>query len=199
MRKLPALLLVFTLSTCSIYFEFKTVIIPEGFGGKYGHGFHIYEFQYHQTYQAYSNECSSEIVRSQYIPHDMLHIFDEWDVAFPAEVVVAIAVVESRWNPQAVSKMNWNGSYDYGLMQLNSNYLEYFVDKYWDSEEEFDPFNGEHSLRVAARHLEWLLSRTGNVDDAIKAYNVGLTSVRTGRRQTVAERYFNRVMEVVDG
>jgi len=46
------------------------------------------------------------------------HLFTryDWDV----NTAIAICEAESSGRPDAVSKPNWNGTRDYGLMQLNN-------------------------------------------------------------------------------
>lgn len=41
----------------------------------------------------------------------------------PIDLLQAIAMQESRFNPKAVGPQNKNGTYDIGLMQINSNWL----------------------------------------------------------------------------
>lgn len=81
-------------------------------------------------------------------------------------------------NYNAKSKMNRNGTCDLGLWQLNSRYVDEFVNNYWDSDEEFDVYNWEHNTYIAVRHLQWLAGKFYNdYKKTITAYNAGINNV----------------------
>jgi soluble lytic murein transglycosylase-like protein len=61
--------------------------------------------------------------------------------------------VESNFNPKAVAGPNQNGSYDYGIAQLNSEYLEEFGWRY--NFGKIDPFDPEQSIWKFAVELLW--------------------------------------------
>lgn len=81
-------------------------------------------------------------------------------------------------NYNAKSKMNRNGTCDLGLWQLNSRYVDEFVDNYWDADEKFYVYNWEHNTYIAVRHLQWLAGQFDNdYKKAITAYNAGINNV----------------------
>ena len=108
---------------------------------------------------------------------------------------------------------NDNGSIDYGLWQLNGNYLWVnFIPNYWHGLYEFDWANPFHNTYVAVRHIRWLytsLQRYNNEKgipqlanslywETAMAYNAGLDRIRGGSRPTektldYAARIFARV------
>lgn len=78
----------------------------------------------------------------------------------------------------AINK-NKNDSSDLGLCQLNSNFLEDFIFKYWDENVygEFNVFNWQHNSIIAIKHFKTLLKNTDTVEKAVMAYNCGLGNV----------------------
>ena len=84
----------------------------------------------------------------------------------------------STMNHNAVSKANCDGTYDLGLWQLNSRYVDSFVNNYWDSDEEFNVYNWAHNTYIAVRHLQWLANQFDNdYRKTIIAYNAGISNV----------------------
>lgn len=104
------------------------------------------------------------------------------DYGIPIDVLKAVAKTESNFNPKAVNK-NTNGSYDIGMMQINSVWLP-----------KLEAFGvTETSLHDACTNLKvgaWILSsnakKLGWNWNAIGAYNVGcakLNSAECDRRR----------------
>ena len=83
---------------------------------------------------------------------------------------------------------------DLGIMQLNPNYLDYFVGKYWNKPDGFDWKKAEHNIYVGLRHLKYLLSIPDfNEWQAIMAYNCGEYAVRSGTPPPSSIEYANAV------
>jgi soluble lytic murein transglycosylase-like protein len=83
---------------------------------------------------------------------------------------------------------------DLGIMQLNPNYIDYFVDQYWDKPGVFDWRRPEHNIYVGLRHLKYLLDIPAfNTWQAIMAYNAGEYAVRNGRPPASSIEYANTV------
>jgi soluble lytic murein transglycosylase-like protein len=101
--------------------------------------------------------------------------------------------VESAFNPRAINKSNRNGSYDYGIAQLNSVYIDEFAFRYGYTT--LDPFDPYTSLEVAGKHLRTLYNNTGSWEKAIAAYNCGLTAVLKGRIPSSTVQYVQRIMK----
>ncbi len=84
-----------------------------------------------------------------------------------AHLLYAIAKTESGLNPRALNR-NRNGSYDLGLMQINSHWFP-TLHKYGVSEAQLlDPCT---SIHVGAWILAQNMQRLGNSWEAVGAYN----------------------------
>lgn len=79
---------------------------------------------------------------------------------------------------------------DKGLVQLND--VDYLVSKYWDKDEEFDVWNGDHNLYIGLRYLDDLIEEFG-IYFGFVAYNIGPTRVRNGRILKVGIEYANKI------
>lgn len=125
------------------------------------------------------------------VPEEYRYFFIDFPYEYDWAYLLAIVHTESRWTETAVSSPNWNGSQDVGMLQINDRYVKYFVEKYGFSY--FDPFNGHHSLELAAAHLDFLYRNTDNVEDAVVAYNIGLSAFKQGRRPESGRQYLHKV------
>ena len=96
-------------------------------------------------------------------------------------------------NNFAVNENN-NGSFDLGLCQLNSNFLEDFIYKYWNENlyGEFNVFNYQHNIIIAVKHLKTLLRNTKTVEQAVMAYNCGLSAVLNNRIPQTTKHYLEK-------
>lgn len=113
-------------------------------------------------------------------------------------ILKAIAEKESRWNASITSKMNDDGTRDIGLFQLNSKYIKWFEEKFWTSEEKFDPKNPEHNTIIAARYLKSLLKKYNNdLKKALYAYNAGPTSVANNDIPQSTKAYAKEIMDKI--
>ena len=82
-------------------------------------------------------------------------------------LLYAIAKTESGVNPRAINR-NANGSYDVGLMQINSSWFP-LLRRYGIDEQQL--FDGCVSLHVGSWILAQNARRLGNAWDAVGAYN----------------------------
>ena len=112
----------------------------------------------------------------------------------PTHIALAVAQVESG-TKMIVSETNTNGSHDIGIFQLNSNFIDYFEERLWQNQWDFDPNAVFDNIEMGIMILKDLAMRTGNWDDAIKAYHVGLTGLHI--YPDSADAYFNKVIQVV--
>ena len=112
-------------------------------------------------------------------------------------VCLAIAEVENPNLDPLCVHINENGTADLGLFQLNSNYIEYFKDRYWDFSFNFNPMNGCHNAYVAMRLISRLYSLLGDWDGVVMAYNCGYTCIVNGSVPKSTEVYFGRVKTVI--
>ena len=123
-----------------------------------------------------------------------------WDEAsaqhgIPPDVLKAIAKVESNFNPNAVRRPfkagNSDGSYDVGLVQINSGHFPMLRSKFGISERDlYDPCT---NLKVGAWILADNVRRLGWNWNAIGAYNAGCRNLSAGRCNVLRSAYANKV------
>lgn len=111
------------------------------------------------------------------------HGIDPW-------LLYAIAYVESSHNPRAISRPNRNGTYDIGLMQINSIHLP-TLSRYGITKNTL--MNACASTYVGAWILSEKINRYGWSWQAIAAYNVG--SLNNPTRTRIGRSYANKVYE----
>jgi len=91
-----------------------------------------------------------------------------------AEILYAIAKVESSFNPGAVN-WNKNGSYDYGVMQINSRWYKVLGADAWSKLG--DPC---YNVNVGAWILAGCMKKYGYTWEAVGCYNAGSKNKRHG-------------------
>ena len=91
-----------------------------------------------------------------------------------AELLYAIAKVESNFNPTAIN-WNKNGSYDYGVMQINSRWYKVLGADAWS--QLGDPC---YNIMVGAWILADCMNRYGYTWEAVGCYNANSKSRRNG-------------------
>lgn len=89
-------------------------------------------------------------------------------------LLYAIAKTESGLNPAAVNR-NKNGSYDIGMMQINSLWLPELRKSGLEEKHLYDPCT---SIHVGAWILAQNMRRLGNSWEAVGAYNAGKPDLR---------------------
>ncbi len=124
-----------------------------------------------------------------------------WDEAaqrygVPAELLYAVARTESNLNPKAINRshLQRTGSYDIGLMQINSGHLR-TLSRYGIRES--DLYNPCTNLHVGAWLLADSFSRRGVSWDAVGAYNAACSQLKgeacTQARAKYAWRVYQRL------
>src|SRR5439155_12658026 len=108
----------------------------------------------------------------------------------PADLVMALAWVESSWRRTAVSAVG-----AVGVMQLMPDTVEYVSKKLLGLRSNLDPLSATSNVRMGAKFVRHLLDQNhGNVRQALIAYNQGQTSLKTQGSYGAAERYADRVL-----
>ena len=97
--------------------------------------------------------------------------------SIPADLLYAIARIESNLNPKAVNRSNVQrtGSYDIGLMQINNRHLSVLSRHGIREPDLFDPCT---NIQVGAWLLSDLFSRRGRTWDAVGAYNAACSQLK---------------------
>ena len=107
------------------------------------------------------------------------------------ELLSAIAKVESGLDPSAKNQ-NKNGSYDFGLMQINS-ILKKSLGGRWRHLS--DPC---YNVMVGSWILRQCMNRYGYSWDGVACYHTGKGLSDSGKeKQKLAEKYINRVQTVL--
>ena len=99
------------------------------------------------------------------------------------ESLLAIITTENELYDTEILNENTNGTYDIGLCQINSKYIDYFGEKY--NIDNFDPLSAYDSIEFLAKHFKYLatygidnynLSEEDSYLFAAGAYNRGLSN-----------------------
>lgn len=107
-------------------------------------------------------------------------------------LLYAIAKTESNLNPSAVNRANKNGSYDIGLMQINSGWLPTLRKHGIDEAQLLDACTNIH---VGAWVLAQNMRRMGNSWEAVGAYNARDAQLRIKYALKVYRNIPPQVME----
>lgn len=109
----------------------------------------------------------------------------------------AIARVESSLNPKAVNESHRNrtGSYDIGLMQINSRWLPR-LRAYGITEKAL--FDACTSIEVGAWILVDLFRRHGPGWEAVGAYNAACTQLNADQCRIARDSYISKVRKAMD-
>lgn len=146
-----------------------------------------------QTQRDYALECASRIFKLNETCAFIIDTAIEESVD-PLEVLAYIKNENPNLNPKAIGRnikyeKVWNKkakkflikkvvlSEDKGIGQLNSKYINIFVNKYWYEDEKFDVFNYRHNIKVSIRLYKDLRERLNCPYLATMAYNAGVGSV----------------------
>ena len=116
----------------------------------------------------YASEKFSMSIPREYVDYFMQQCLEN-NVSIP--ITYLLVQSESEWKNIPKSK-NINGSYDIGLMRLNSRYLEFFAKQY-NNGKRFDPYYWKDNLRIGIAHFAFLHKKLGNYFDALASYNMG--------------------------
>jgi hypothetical protein len=127
----------------------------------------------------------SSMTRSPQITSEILIQAEKFEI--PPALAFALAWEESRYNPQALSKPNANGSVDRGLFQLNSQSFPKL------SESDF--FDPRTNIYYGMAHLRWCLDTGGSELVGLAIYNAGSNRINTDQAPRKTLAYASRVLE----
>lgn len=117
----------------------------------------------------------------------------------PYELVISVCYMESRFQSNVDnSGTNSDGTTDYGLMGLNSKYLDYYKTTY-NSGKDFDPYNAWDNayigIQILADHYKTF---NGSVYDTVCAYNLGADGWKNKKSSEGSWYYGDKVLEYLD-
>jgi len=131
----------------------------------------------------------SRIAGDTELAHTIIGYALRYDI--PISLLFGIISVESEFNPQALNK-NPNGTYDYGLMSLNSNTFKGYAKK--------QLYDVDMNLELGCEFLLVLKKRYRNWGEAVIHYNglyskgAGSYMVKVLEREREYERLFNEMI-----
>lgn len=104
------------------------------------------------------------------------------EIGVPPYLALSVALEENpALVPEMIAGPNRNGTYDFGIMGINSNYMNHFVSEYWDKDWTFNWKNPYDNIYIGIKHLKELLDKPDlNIWQAIIAYNCGYTGFKKG-------------------
>ena len=126
---------------------------------------------YNQTPEEYRAEEKGYIEKAPEKYHSLLRSI-QFKYGIPEELLYVLPEMESGWNENALSSANC-----ISLTQLNPKYKDWFEENFWGYKVVFDIYNPYHNLEVGFHYLSWLRSQTHSWEEALMAYNGGLTTV----------------------
>lgn len=132
-----------------------------------------------------SNLAKTYRVDKEMVEKIVDHAHDHQSKDFPkAEHILAIVGIESSFNPDSKSSLRYDPAV--GLMQVRPHI--------WNLHPE-DLSTIESQIKVGAAILRKYYKKTGSAEDAVQAYNLGITSFRRGRRN---ESYLAKYQRFLD-
>lgn len=115
------------------------------------------------------------------------------------ELIFALIAVESSWDIHARNK-NKNGTIDYGLMQLNSSYINEFIERYGSPKKKYQPkINVYDNIEIGIRHFARLYKEwNGDSLLALYSYNCGKRNTSIGCIQPKTKKYARDILTIYD-
>lgn len=134
--------------------------------------------------------ASSTAIASPQSPYDQCFVGAAQYHHVNPYILRAIAHVESGYNPRAINR-NSNGTYDYGIMQINSSWFPTLHQWGIETSRLSDPCT---NIYIGAWMLAKSMQTYGNTWQAIAGYNVGTVKPKN---RIAADRYAVRIWREV--
>jgi soluble lytic murein transglycosylase-like protein len=143
------------------------------------------------SFEYLKQRTNAEREAFQKIPNKFKKIVEkikrEYDI--PYDVIYNLVYKESSWRPYLKAGPNRNGTFDFGLGGINSDYIDYYRWRFYDKDflkefyrGEFNVVNPYVNLQISFRYLKHLVDYfEGDFDSAVKAYNAGSNKVKEDR------------------
>ena len=104
----------------------------------------------------------------------------------PYDIQFKIIFSESGWKSRMISGPNRNGTTDHGLGGINSDYVDYYEERFYDKEflkgfynGPFDVMNPYVNLQLSFSYLRFLIDHfDGDLNKAVMSYNAGLNRIK---------------------
>lgn len=147
------------------------------------------------------NEVPEELIGPEpdysHVPHRIFYYLKSYADKYelPLEIVVRLSAWESGHGKHKRSlQNNANGSYDIGVLALNSQYIDFFAKNFFEGDPtKFDPYNPHHNIQTGLAYLKYLEKRTGDLRIGLLAYNCGIGRVESGSAPASSITYVNRI------
>ncbi len=111
----------------------------------------------------------------KYLTEEMCNRYD-----IPVEYVVRLMYVESTLGKDTF-RLESNGTFSAGIMQINSVNEKPFEDMFFDLEDvEYNIFNDYVNVYIGCQYLDHLYNELGNWEETFIAYNAGIGNLNRG-------------------
>jgi hypothetical protein len=145
----------------------------------------IMEYYKNSEYKEWVINFFTSICSNKDISVAILAYSEEFDV--PAALAFALSWEESRFNPRAINRYNWDGSIDRGLFQLNNRSFPHLDNTTF--------FDIRANSRYGISHLRYCLDTGGTEVSALAMYNAGAGRVTSTGAPKVTLNYISRILE----
>lgn len=112
----------------------------------------------------------------------------------PIWIIARVIEIESNWNSKAINK-NKDGSYDYGIMQLNSKYIRGYFDWKFNDNKKINYYDPYINMEIGVKYLKHLYDYHKSWREAVAAYNCGSSKVLRNEIPLSTKRYVEKVFQ----
>lgn len=130
----------------------------------------------------------NRIIRNEEVTFYLIHYAFHYDI--PLHLFMALSWAESRFNPRVINR-NKNNSYDYGVMQLNSNTFGHVITEFGRGY----IFSIKNNIDLSGFYFRDRYNFLNAWPLAIMAYNCGIRRVKNGHIPESTVYYMSRILE----